>query len=142
MAKWAICNKVTGTLTDICEDADKFEIYEGPDAEMKWVPIPDDCTYEHCMINGVVVHRSNTEDLREEAIVDRVLAYGPMGDQLDMQYQDALDGGTRWKDHIANVKASTASPGSIPEFVPNPKHRQLEGRAAWDEWVDDWTPPA
>ena len=142
MAKWAICNKVTGALSDICEDADKFEIYEGPDAEMKWVPVPDDCTYEHSMINGVIVHRDETEDLREEAVVDRVLAYGPIGEQLDMQYKDAQDGGTRWKDHIANVKANTTTPTSIPEFVPNPKHTQPEGRAAWDEWVDDWTPPA
>lgn len=142
MAKWAICNKDTGALSDICSEEDKFEIYEGPDADLKWVPVPDDCTFEHRMINGAVVHRADTEDLREDAIIERVLAYGPIGDQLDMQYLDAQDGGTRWKDHVANVKATTAAPGSIPEFVPNPKHTQLEGRAAWDEWVDDWTPPA
>jgi len=141
MAKWAICSAHNGQLNDICDEEDKFEIYEGPDAEIKWVPVPDDTTYEHSMINGVVVHRSDLEDLKEKATVERMLAYGDMGAQLDMQYQDTQDGGTRWKDHVANVKATTTAPRSIPEFVPNPKHTQLEGRNAWDPWVDNWTPP-
>ena len=142
MAKWAICNANNGQLSDICEEEDKFEIYEGVDANIKWVPVPDDCTYEHTMINGVAVHRSEVEDLKEEAVVDRTLAYGGVGQQLDMQFQDIQDGGTRWKDHVANVKATTTSPRTIPEFVPDPKHEQLEGRKPWDAWVDNWTPPA
>lgn len=141
MAKVAICNRTTGQLSDICDEADKFEIYEGPDAEMKWVSVPDDCTYEHVMVNGVVIHHSEQEDLRLSAVVDRELAYGPIGEQLDMQYKDSLDGGTRWRDHIAAVKASTTSPTSIPEFVEDPKKVQLDGRAAWDPWVDNWVPP-
>ena len=141
MAKWAICNAQTGQLTDICDEEDKFEIFEGPDADLKWVPVPDDTTYEHFMVNGVTVHRDETEDLRIKANVERMLAYGDFGDQMDMQYQDAQDGGTRWKDHVANVKATTTAPSTIPEFVPNPRHTQLEGRKAWDPWVDNWTPP-
>ena len=142
MAKWAICDARSGQLTDICDEEDKFEIYEGADAEIKWVPVPDDCTYEHTMINGVVVHRDALEDLKERAIVTRELAYGDVGSQLDMQYQDSVDGGTRWKDHVANVKATTTAPRTIAEFVPDPKHTQLEGRNSWDPWVDNWTPPA
>ena len=142
MAKWAICNAQTGQLTDICDEEDKFEIFEGPDAELKWVPVPDDTTYEHFMVNGVTVHRDETEDLRVKATVERMLAYGDFGDQMDMQYKDVQDGGTRWKDHVANVKATTTSPSTIPEFVPNPRHTQLEGRKAWDPWVDNWVPPA
>ena len=141
MAKWAICNAQTGQLTDICDEEDKFEIFEGPDADLKWVPVPDDTTYEHFMVNGVTVHRDETEDLRVKATVERMLAYGDFGDQMDMQYQDAQDNGTRWKDHVANVKATTTAPSTIPEFVPNPRHTQLEGRKAWDPWVDNWTPP-
>ena len=141
MAKWAICDAATGQLNDICDEEDKFEIYEGPDANMKWVPVPDDVTYEHAMINGVCVHRDDLEDHKERATVTRVLGYGTTGEQLEMQYLDAGDGGTRWKDHIANVRATTTSPSSIPEYVPNPKHTQLEGRKAWDQWVDNWTPP-
>ena len=141
MAKWAICDAVTGQLNDICDEEDKFEIYEGPDAAMKWVPVPDDVTYEHCMINGVVVHRDDLEDHRERATVTRVLGYGTTGEQLEMQYLDQNDGGTRWRDHVANVRATTTSPSSIPEYVPNPKHTQLEGRKAWENWVDNWVPP-
>ena len=141
MAKWAICNAQTGQLTDICDEEDKFEIFEGPDADLKWVPVPDDTTYEHFMVNGVTVHRDETEDLRVKANVERMLAYGDMGEQMDMRYKDEINGTTTWKDHIANVKATTTKPSDIPEFVPNPKHTQLEGRKAWDPWVDNWVPP-
>jgi len=141
MAKVAICNGNTGQLSDICDEADKFEIYEGPDSDLRWVEVPDDCTYEHFMVNGVVVHRSETEDLRVSAVIDRMIAYGDIGEQLDMQFKDALDGGTRWKDHVAAVKASTPAPSTIPEFVEDPKKVQLVGRKAWDPWVDNWVPP-
>jgi hypothetical protein len=40
----------------------------------------------------------------------RQIAYGSIGDQLDMQYKDLLDDGTRWKDHIAQVKADNPKP--------------------------------
>ena len=35
----------------------------------------------------------------------RRTAYGDVGDQLDMQYHDNVDGTTTWKDHVAKVKA-------------------------------------
>jgi hypothetical protein len=37
-------------------------------------------------------------------------AYGNIGDQLDMQYHDAVDGTTTWKDHVAAVKAEHPKP--------------------------------
>ena len=36
---------------------------------------------------------------------DRVSAFPSIGDQLDMQYHDQLDGTTTWKDAIAKVKS-------------------------------------
>ena len=141
MAKWAIVEKSSGALTDIVDVADKFEIYEGADAELKWCEVPDDTTYEHAMINGVVVHRTDNEDLRVDAEVERILAYGDVGEQMDMQYRDAVNGTTTWKDHVANVKATTTKPDSIAAFVQDPKKVQLEGRAAWDPWVDGWEGP-
>lgn len=36
---------------------------------------------------------------------DRKNAYPSIQDQLDMQYHDAVDGTTTWKDAIAQVKA-------------------------------------
>jgi hypothetical protein len=141
MAKWAIVQRDTGALSDIVDEADKFEIYEGADSNMKWCEVPDDATFDHQMINGVLVDHHDNEDLREEAVVDRIIAYGDVGEQLDMQYKDALDGGTRWKDHVANVKATVTKPSTIPEFVQDPKKIQLVGRDPWDPWVDNWVPP-
>ena len=141
MAKWAIVDGGSGQWTDIVDEADKFEIYEGADAGLKWCEVPDDTTYEHTMINGVVVHRSDCEDAREQATVDREEAYGPVGEQMDMMYRDALNGTTEWKDHVANVKASTTKPSTIPEFSPDEKKIQLVGRKAWEAWVDNWSPP-
>ena len=141
MAKFALVNRSTGNLTDICNEADKFEVYQGADAEFKWCEVPDDTTYDHYMVNGVVTHREENEDLREDAEVARRLAYGDMGEQLDMIYRDNVNGTTEWKDHVANVKATTTKPDSIAAFVQDEKKIQLEGRNAWDPWVDNWTPP-
>tara|TARA_B000000557_G_scaffold264757_1_gene271529 strand:+ start:3914 stop:4342 length:429 start_codon:yes stop_codon:yes gene_type:complete len=142
MAKWAIVSRDTGALSDIVDEADKFEIYEGADSNMKWCEVPDDATFDHQMINGVLVDHHDNEDLREEAVVDRIIAYGDVGEQLDMQYKDSLDGGTRWKDHVANVKATVTKPSDIPPFVQDPKKIQLVGRDPWDPWVDNWVPPS
>ena len=39
------------------------------------------------------------------------------------------------------MKATTTKPSTIAEFVPDPKKSQLEGRKAWEPWVDNWVPP-
>ena len=36
--------------------------------------------------------------------------YASWGDQMDMQYKDALNGTTTWKDHVAAVKAKYPKP--------------------------------
>jgi|TARA_R100000479_G_C6345274_1_gene186960 hypothetical protein len=36
--------------------------------------------------------------------------YGSIADQLDMQYWDAVNGTTTWKDHIAKVKSDNPKP--------------------------------
>jgi len=41
---------------------------------------------------------------------DRRAAYPDIGDQLDMQYHDLVDGTTTWKDAIAKVKNDIAKP--------------------------------
>ena len=42
---------------------------------------------------------------------DRAIAYGPTGDQLDMQYHDLVNGTTTFKDHIAAVKLAHPKAG-------------------------------
>jgi hypothetical protein len=41
---------------------------------------------------------------------DRASQYPSIQDQLDMQYHDAIDGTTTWKDAIAKVKADNPKP--------------------------------
>ena len=36
--------------------------------------------------------------------------YASVGDQLDMQYKDSVNGTTTWKDHVAAVKAKYPKP--------------------------------
>ena len=36
--------------------------------------------------------------------------YGPISDQLDMQYWDTINGTTTWVDHVAAVKAKHKKP--------------------------------
>ncbi len=40
----------------------------------------------------------------------RQIAYGSIGDQLDMQYKDAINGTTTWQDHVEKVKADNPKP--------------------------------
>ena len=40
----------------------------------------------------------------------RLLAYPSIGEQLDMQYWDAVNGTTTWKDAIAKVKSDNPKP--------------------------------
>ena len=40
----------------------------------------------------------------------RRTAYGDLGNQLDMQYHDNVDGTTTWKDHVAKVKSDNPIP--------------------------------
>lgn len=41
---------------------------------------------------------------------DRAVAYPSIQDQLDMQYHDAVNGTTTWKDAVAKVKTDNPKP--------------------------------
>tara|TARA_R100000388_G_scaffold46386_1_gene35113 strand:- start:370 stop:717 length:348 start_codon:yes stop_codon:yes gene_type:complete len=48
---------------------------------------------------------------RQNAVrATRRAAYGNLGDQLDMQYHDNVNGTTTWKDHVAKVKSDNPIP--------------------------------
>ena len=48
---------------------------------------------------------------RQDAVrATRRAAYGDLGDQLDMQYHDNVNGTTTWKDHVAKVKTDNPIP--------------------------------
>ena len=47
---------------------------------------------------------------KTDRTTDGSTTYAPIGDQLDMQYKDAVNGTTTWKDHVAAVKAKYPKP--------------------------------
>ena len=72
---------------------------------------------------GGVTHDKPTKASLESALADaqaafdaaaysrnRAVEYPSIGDQLDMQYHDAIDSTTTWRDAIAAVKTKYAKP--------------------------------
>jgi hypothetical protein len=53
--------------------------------------------------NGSFVARP-IEPYTETYTEKRAAAYAPLGDQLDMQYWDSINGTTTWHDHVKEIK--------------------------------------
>ena len=53
---------------------------------------------------------ADLSERQNEARAARRTAYGDLGDQLDMQYHDSVDGTSTWKDHVAKVKTDNPIP--------------------------------
>ena len=53
---------------------------------------------------------ADLSERQDAARAARRTAYGDLGSQLDMQYHDAVDGTTTWKDHVAVVKSANPIP--------------------------------
>jgi len=69
--------------------------------------------------NSITLVQSNIDTARTELNTaadavkyksDRAKAFASTGDQLDMQYWDAVNGTTTWKDHVAKVKSDNPKP--------------------------------
>jgi len=118
-----------GTIMEIVEPGQEYEIYEGDGATMKWV----DCSNDSVNLNWIMRNGAFVE--RDEPPVDyamrRRIAYGDVGEQLDMQYRDAVNGTTEWKDHIAAVKAANAPPSEQPDYTEAIANGTIEN-PAWE----------
>ena len=53
---------------------------------------------------------ADLEERQNAVRATRRNAYGDLGDQLDMQYHDSVDGTSTWKDHVAKVKTDNPIP--------------------------------
>ena len=53
---------------------------------------------------------ADLEERQNAVRATRRTAYGDLGDQLDMQYHDNVNGTTTWKDHVAKVKTDNPIP--------------------------------
>lgn len=129
--KKVLVNK-QGYVMQIEEPGDDFEIYEGPDAAFVWVDAPDDITLqwtlEHSPAQGkmVWVDRENPPVDKE---MQRKVAYGEVGAQLDMLYHDIQDGNLEngsWVNHISAVKATFEAPDSVDDELSPEEELALE----------------
>lgn len=111
MAKMCLVS-YQGLIEQIVEPGEEFEIYEGEDAKIKWISCSNDSiTLDWIMKAGVFVERVQHIDYS----LQRQVAYGPIGDQLDMIYKDQVNGTTTFKDHVEAVKAAKPAPSTEPE---------------------------
>ena len=101
-----------GKIGNICEAGDEFPIYEGADKQMVWMDMPDDFIYNHDtsrVVNGEFVNVKFHEP-PTTLLTARKVGYGDIGEQLDMQYRDKVNGTTEWEDHVTAVKTSVKKP--------------------------------
>ena len=53
---------------------------------------------------------ADLEERQNAVRATRRMAQGDLGNQLDMQYDDSVDGTSTWKDHVAKVKTDNPIP--------------------------------
>ena len=90
--------------------ADSVVLYYQPEGTSIFIPeAPGNTDYDN-MLKEVAASTSTIVEVDDTPVVTyvdaRIAAYASIGDQLDMQYHDAVDGTTTWKDHVAAVKAA------------------------------------
>tara|TARA_B100000900_G_C20424277_1_gene652260 strand:+ start:657 stop:929 length:273 start_codon:yes stop_codon:yes gene_type:complete len=77
------------------------------------IRIENDIAYD---INGneVTINQAKVDEYisQNAHIRPRAMAYPSIQEQLDMQYHDAVNGTTTWKDAIAKVKSDIPKGGS------------------------------
>lgn len=109
-----------GLVSDVVEPGGEFPVYNGPDSPIRWVTCEvDSIDSTWMLIDGQWVAPNQRYENGQN--LKRQIAYGDVGEQLDMMYKDMVDGGTRWKDHVANVKATIESESA---FEANPANRE------------------
>ena len=90
--------------------------YFRPDTVGTNICIPEDeiNTDYARMMEEVAASTSTIEEVDDTPVLtyadNRRRAFAKIGDQLDMQYHDAVDGTTTWKDHIKAVKDANPKP--------------------------------
>ena len=128
MAKMCLVTFV-GTIMEIVDPGQEYQIYEGEGATAKWVLSADnDVTLDWIMKDGAFVERSEPP---VSYAMRRKVAYGDIGEQLDMMYHDQIESTTTWKDHIAAVKAANAAPSEQPDYSPIIPNGTIE-KPAWE----------
>lgn len=134
--KRALINSLEpGRVCEIREVGEEFEVAD----TFSWIDCADDVTTSHKYDQESGEFKpfdivSQPGFAEEGYKVARTIAYGPIGNQLDMLYKELKNTGTispngEWAQHVANVKV--AIPKDDPAAVQ-----------AWNEWyISQFQPP-
>lgn len=114
----------TGYVADVVDPGEEYDLFLGRGCAQMWVNAPDDITkawtLEWSPSASDMIWVKRTETYTDPATA-RQVAYGQIGEQLDMLYKDlaagrALDAEDAiWFNHIKQVKENTTSPSSVEE---------------------------
>ena len=94
-----------------------FPVHE----DFRWIEVADDVEVvtgwvvnsDDSFTNPMVAWDESPIGKRMAMIESRTKAYGSFGSQLDMIYQDQINGTTEWRDHITKVKTDIEKVDSI-----------------------------
>ena len=100
----AIYSAYSGTVVSIDDSAGAFD-KDGKSVTFDAVKVAEARTSLNTAAAAVLY---KTQRTGEAGTTDTI--YASVGDQLDMQYKDAVNGTTTWKDHVAAVKAKYPKP--------------------------------
>ena len=114
----------TGYVADIVEPGEEYPLFLGRGCAQMWVNAPDNITktwtLEWSPAAEDMIWVERDESYADPATVRRV-AYGDVGQQLDMLFKD-LDAGRAldaddalWFNHIKTVKENTTRPSDVEE---------------------------
>lgn len=107
-----------GYVGKIVDPGEEGEMYEGPDATIAWVDAPDniqmDWTLEWSPSKQQMIWVERDGPFTDNAVARKV-AYGEVGAQLGMLYDELKENGTisqdgAWFQHITNVKSMIDKP--------------------------------
>jgi hypothetical protein len=114
-----------GLINEVVEVGSEFPVYDGPDTTIKWVLCPhDDVTELWHLSEGQWVSPAQKIDYDQN--MKRKIAYGDIGDQLDMLYKDIKSGHLTDGEWVANVDRVKTEIESQSSYEANPAN--FEGK--------------
>ena len=112
----ALDNLCGGTWFSLVGDEDIYEnikhwyVGNGNLTDESKIPTKEQVLAEQERIKKEEVYKKQRTGQMVDGVVTTDTIYLPIEEQLDMQYWDAVNGTTTWKDHIAAVKAKYPKP--------------------------------
>ena len=95
---------------DIYENIKHWYVGNGNLTDESKIPTKEQVLAEVERIKNEEVYKRQRSGKEVDGVVTTDTIYLPIEEQLDMQYWDAVNGTTTWKDHIAAVKAKYPKP--------------------------------